>query len=122
MPESRGPYRVLVRRGGTGVLVHPAGVSRRTPQPGGRPTDARSIERWRTRYCGSCDHGFYNRVRPHWALRPVAGGDVLTPHEVYTGQLEVELPRWQGWARAARRKLQELLDAEQASLEVGAAA
>ena len=51
----------------------------------------------------------YNRVRPHWALRPEAGGDPLVPEEVYAGGQRVQLPRWQGWARAAKAKLDELM-------------
>ena len=53
----------------------------------------------------------YNRVRPHWALRPEAGGDPLVPEEVYAGGQRVQLPRWQGWARAAKAKLDELMGA-----------
>ena len=52
----------------------------------------------------------YNRHRPHWALRPPEGGDPGTPLEVYTGRQAVETPKWQPWARAARRKLQELME------------
>jgi hypothetical protein len=26
----------------------------------------------------------YNAIRPHWALEPAEGGDVLTPEDVYT--------------------------------------
>jgi putative transposase len=51
----------------------------------------------------------YNRLRPHWALRPEEGGDPLVPEEVYAGGRLVQLPRWQGWARAAKAKLEELL-------------
>ena len=51
----------------------------------------------------------YNRLRPHWALRPEGGGDPLVPEEVYAGGRLVQLPRWQGWARAAKAKLEELL-------------
>jgi len=73
------------------------------------PADARDkLARFRDRY---------NTVRPHWALKPIGGGDVVTPHEVYTGQTEIGLPKWQGWAKAARRKLQEIMDAEQVSIE-----
>ncbi len=64
----------------------------------------------------------YNTVRPHWALVPTGGGDVVTPLEAYTGQRDVELPKWQGWAREARRKLQERMDAEQVSIEAVVAA
>ncbi len=54
----------------------------------------------------------YNEVRPHWALRPVAGGDPVTPHQVYVQGQSVGLPKWQGWARAAKRKLQQLEGAD----------
>lgn len=50
----------------------------------------------------------YNEVRPHWALVPKGGGDVLTPADVYVQGRAVELPKWQGWAKAAREKLQQL--------------
>lgn len=48
----------------------------------------------------------YNRVRPHWALRPYEGEDPLTPAEVYECGLAVVIPQWQPWARAALKKLQ----------------
>jgi putative transposase len=51
----------------------------------------------------------YNRLRPHWALRPEEGGDPLVPEEVYAGGRTVQIPRWQGWAREAKAKLDELL-------------
>jgi transposase InsO family protein len=57
----------------------------------------------------------YDQIRPHWALEPAEGGDVLAPHEVYVEcKLIVVLPRWQGWAKAARKKLDEAMqqDAE----------
>jgi putative transposase len=71
----------------------------------------------------------YNRLRPHWALVPESGGDpangtapsastgpVLpcdpaTPEEVYLGQVTPQVPRWQGWARAAKEKLDKLTQA-----------
>ena len=52
----------------------------------------------------------YNAVRPHWALVPVEGGDVLTPEDVYVHGGAVQLPKWQGWARAARKKLREMTE------------
>ena len=55
-------------------------------------------------------HERYNQVRPHWALVPVAGGDPVTPAKVYVDGLDVGLPRWQHWARAARRKLEQMTD------------
>jgi putative transposase len=56
----------------------------------------------------------YNTIRPHWALEPADGGDVVTPHDVYVEGVVITLPRWQGWAKAARKKLDEALtqDAE----------
>lgn len=53
----------------------------------------------------------YNRVRPHWALVPESGGDPVTPEEVYTGKVRPQLPRWQGWAKAAKEKLDRLTQA-----------
>lgn len=61
------------------------------------PAEAReSLELFRRRY---------NEVRPHWALEPVGGGDVVTPTEVYVHGVAVKLPRWQGWAKTAKEKL-----------------
>jgi transposase InsO family protein len=51
----------------------------------------------------------YNRRRPHWALIPERGGDPVTPEEVYTGRITPKLPRWQGWAKAAREKLDKMM-------------
>lgn len=52
----------------------------------------------------------YNTSRPHWALVPEGGGDPLVPAEVYVGGRAIAIPRWQDWARAARAKLDALLD------------
>jgi len=52
----------------------------------------------------------YNEVRPHWALVPPEGGDPLTPADVYVYGKPVGLPRWQGWARAAREKLRKMTE------------
>ncbi len=54
-------------------------------------------------------HERYNCSRPHWALRPEEGGDPLVPEEVYAGGRKVQLPKWQGWARGAKEKLDKLL-------------
>lgn len=56
----------------------------------------------------------YNEVRPHWALMPLEGGDPVTPVDVYAAGVEVGIPAWQGWAKAAKEKLDELMtiDAE----------
>src|SRR5690606_11302858 len=50
----------------------------------------------------------YNDVRPHWALVPSEGGDPVTPADVYAHGRVVQLPKWQGWAKAARRKLEKM--------------
>ena len=52
----------------------------------------------------------YNETRPHWALIPETGGDPLVPAEVYTGGMAIRIPQWQGWARAAKAKLDALLE------------
>ena len=51
----------------------------------------------------------YNHHRPHWALVPEAGGDPYVPAEVYNNGLPTQLPRWQGWAKDAKKKLDELM-------------
>ena len=62
-----------------------------------------------TRDCLGEFHQRYNTVRPHWALVPIDGGDPVTPFEVYTGAVQVRLPRWQKWAVAAKAKLEQLM-------------
>jgi putative transposase len=51
----------------------------------------------------------YNNRRPHWALIPEEGGDLLTPHEVYVESRKTQIPKWQAWAKAARKKLDQML-------------
>jgi putative transposase len=66
-------------------------------------------------HCRECLVAFrdrYNTIRPHWALRPAPGADPLTPHEVYAGGAEIVIPRWQHWARAARKRLDQLIAAD----------
>lgn len=53
----------------------------------------------------------YNQRRPHWALVPEEGGDVLVPEEVYAQGRRIQIPRWQKWARAAQAKLEEMMTA-----------
>ena len=61
------------------------------------PGEAReSLEGFRRRY---------NEVRPHWALVPPGGGDPVTPTEMDVHRQPVGLPKWLGWATAAREKL-----------------
>lgn len=66
----------------------------------------------------------YNQIRPHWALRPADGGDVVTPDEVYRGRIAIVLPKWQGWAKAAKQKLDDAkaADAVATNKELGKAA
>ncbi len=52
----------------------------------------------------------YNDRRPHWALIPEAGGDPVTPRDVYVGGLAIQIPKWQGWARGAKARLDQLMD------------
>ena len=65
-------------------------------------------------HCRECLAEFrarYNERRPHWALVPREGGDVLVPAEVYADGRPIQIPRWQAWARAAQAKLAEMLNA-----------
>jgi transposase InsO family protein len=62
-------------------------------------------------HCRECLAEFrerYNHRRPHWALVPEDGGDPVTPYEVYVTGLRTKIPRWQGWARKAKAKLDAL--------------
>ena len=62
------------------------------------PNDARScLEECRQRY---------NLVRPHRALRPADTADPWTSAEVYEQGRPVIIPQWQGWAKAARKRLE----------------
>ena len=68
-------------------------------------------------HCRECLEEFrsrYNGRRPHWALVPEEGGDPLVPEEVYTGGHAIRIPRWQGWARGAKEKLDKMLAAQAA--------
>ncbi len=51
----------------------------------------------------------YNEVRPHWALIPEAGGDPLTPEDVYVSGSAIQIPKWQGWAKGAKQRLDQLM-------------
>jgi len=53
----------------------------------------------------------YNERRPHWALIPEEGGDPVTPHDVYVGGVKVGIPKWQGWAKGAKAKLDQMMAA-----------
>ena len=64
-------------------------------------------------HCRQCVAEFrarYNGQRPHWALVPEAGGDPVTPEDVYVGGVRTQIPKWQGWARAAKAKLDAMME------------
>lgn len=64
-------------------------------------------------HCRDCLDKFkarYNTIRPHWALIPEEGGDVLTPQEVYLNGRRTQLPRWQGWAKGAKEKIEKMME------------
>jgi putative transposase len=66
-------------------------------------------------HCRACLAEFrarYNELRPHWALIPEEGGDPLVPTEVYAQARVIATPRWQGWAQAAKKKLDEQMSRE----------
>jgi len=56
----------------------------------------------------------YNTIRPHWALLPLEGGDPMTPQDVYVEGKAISIPKWQGWAKAAKEKLDRLMIEEAA--------
>ena len=56
----------------------------------------------------------YNTIRPHWALIPVQGGDPMTPNDVYVDGQAIAIPKWQGWAKSAKEKLDQLMSQEAA--------
>ena len=63
-------------------------------------------------HCRDCLEEFrrrYNCRRPHWALVPEEGGDPLVPEEVYRDARSITIPRWQGWAKGAKEKLEKML-------------
>ncbi len=63
-------------------------------------------------HCRDCLEEFrqrYNGRRPHWALVPEEGGDPVVPEEVYRESRSITIPRWQGWARGAKEKLEKML-------------
>lgn len=66
------------------------------------PADARRcLEEFRHRY---------NERRPHWALVPAAGGDPHVPAEVYANNELIMIPKWQGWAKGVKEKLEQLME------------
>jgi transposase InsO family protein len=65
---------------------------------------------WHARECLVEFRSRYNGVRPHWALAPEGGGDPLTPEDVYVRGGTITIPRWQGWAKGAKERLDKLLE------------
>ena len=51
----------------------------------------------------------YNTIRPHWALTLPHGGNPMTPHDVYVEGEAIAIPKWQGWAKAAKAKLDKMM-------------
>ncbi len=47
----------------------------------------------------------YNEARPHWALRPSEKVDPVVPKEVYVDGVGIIIPKWQRWAKGAKKKL-----------------
>jgi len=45
---------------------------------------------------------------------PEAGGDPLTPEDVYAKGLSVRLPAWQPWAKQAKQQLDQMMLADAA--------
>ena len=63
-------------------------------------------------HCRACLEEFrqrYNRRRPHWELIAEEGGDPLVPEGVYRQAHSITIPRWQGWAKGAKKKLDKML-------------
>ncbi|MHC4644982.1 MAG: transposase [Planctomycetota bacterium] len=58
--------------------------------------------------------GRYNTIRPHWSLIPQAGGDPMTPYDVYVEGKTIRIRKWQGWAKAAKAKLDKMMTEEAA--------
>ena len=51
----------------------------------------------------------HNEYRPHWALVPAEGSDPLTPHDVYVSGCTTKIPKWPGWAKGAKQRLDALM-------------
>ena len=48
------------------------------------------------------------------ALIPKAGGDPVTPKDVYCRGFEVQIPKWQTWARKAKEQLDQMIEKDAA--------
>jgi len=40
------------------------------------------------------------------------GGDPMTPYNVYVDGQAIAIPKWQGWAKSAKEKLDQLISQE----------
>ncbi len=59
-----------------------------------------------------CLEGFRmwdHATQPHWASILPEGGDLMASHNVYFEDKAMVIPKWQGWAKAEREKLDELI-------------
>ncbi len=68
-----------------------------------------------TLLAGNCLAAFqerYNTMRPHWCLRPALGADPPTPRDVYANGAQIVISSWQHWAKAAKKKLDQMMTAE----------
>jgi hypothetical protein len=45
---------------------------------------------------------------------PEDGGEPMTPHDVYVDGKTIRIPKWQGWAKAAKAGLDEMIKEEAA--------
>ena len=89
---------------------YPPSLRYREPGHDDRSGDATGTGSSECRSYGRSRARLYNEVRPHWALVPPEGGDPITPADVYVHRQAVGLPKWQGWAKAARQKLNAIVE------------
>jgi len=59
-------------------------------------------------------HGISQNTLCRWRDAFLAGGDPMTPQDVYVNGQAMAIPKWQGWARAAKEKMDELMSQEAA--------
>jgi putative transposase len=43
-------------------------------------------------------------------LVPEEGGDPVAPHDVYVSGMAIQIPKWQGWAKSAKKRLERLME------------
>jgi len=73
------------------------------------PTGARRGDARSDREVAECRSDGGGRVELSAAVPP-EGGDPVRPAEVYVHGKAVGLPKWQGWAKAAREKLNAVIE------------